>query len=638
MRRSPARTIAFLLVTALLAAALARSFGPLLRYRSITLTFESATTAPCVVSWSTPTGPDSGVRIPPGRTGATFPFPARAVHAILPHNTPAISAAQLHDHAPLGTRTTNLAVPANVTSPIQVPADVISEFIDWLATWAVIAGASLLARWWWKAPRREGPLPPARLVRASIVVIGLVYAILAFACPLYFCPDSMDYSVLSLQWLRTGSTDVFNTWRLPGYPLLIMAFIAAKSYWAWSLAHSLAGFCVAIISGRIASHLVGGLGTGLTILLVGFNPIVLLWSRYAMPEIWAMLLCTIIAWLTLSIPREGLFARRAACWALIGLLAGASCYLRADLQVLLVLVPLAPLLGATPAAPRSQTIACSLAALLAGAATIAPWVARTRRLTGETSLVVGSGFSRAQAAWSGGLIDPDQPCFSDLQLDSLRAGPASLGPFEFLAIIDRSSLAGTSTDRHPWVAQNLRDDAVVAESVARRPDLAWRLRLKATASLLGVPIHSPGFAENAWWAGALTASANTRADNFWNSPEDYGHLPLADSHAIFDFAHRDTSAWNASIGPSVFRGLVRILPWARLLLTPAMLAWLVIPQLQARRDAGLMLLIGLAHATAIGVLLFTGIDRYQSPFEPWFVIAPVSLAATIARRLASSRT
>ncbi|MCC6949954.1 MAG: hypothetical protein IT433_00765 [Phycisphaerales bacterium] len=471
------------------------------------------------------------------------------------------------------------------------------------------------------APTRPDERAPAWPGIVAVFVAALVHGKWALTSPIIFCPDSMDYAVRAMELAEHGDFRTFDALRTPGFGVVIAALTAAHMPLATSLGvlHTLVAACIAWAVAELAGSMLGpgrpaGMFALAAALAATLDPVMLLWSRHAMPEMLAAGLTTLAVWAAWRAKGRWVW------WAVLcGAFAAGAAYMRGNLQVVVALCPCLVFLVVVRAGGRRRALAASGLCVLCAVLIIAPWVLRNARTYGVAALAIGTHYARVLNAADAGELDLNQSAaFGRDQAAAL----SSMGPhsgFEVIRQVDGARLAAGAggNSQHPWVASEGRLRIIADESAARWPDRRWRAAARGAGSLSGLwPLSDPGFREHEWWGSAWRTPGRT---NFWNRPGDYVHLDAALTQRVYDqnvapVQHQlSDSAWSALGG---WR-------WARVALALASLvacASFCGARLWAQ---ALMCLLPWTHAIALAALTGTGIDRYQAPLVPLGTLAGV---------------
>lgn len=471
------------------------------------------------------------------------------------------------------------------------------------------------------ATTRRGEQAPAWPGIVAVLAAALVHGQWALSSPVIFCPDSMDYAVRALELAQHGDFRTFDALRTPGFSVVLAAFAAAHLPLAIALGvlHTLVAACIAWAIADLAGSMLGpgrfaGVFALAAALAAALDPVVLLWSRHAMPEMLAAGLTTLAVW---AACRAG---GRWVWWAMLcGALAAGAAYMRGNLQVVVAVCPCLVFLMVARAGGPRRALAASGLCLLSAVLLIAPWTWRNARIYGVPALAIGTQYARVLNAADAGVLDLNQS--AAFERDQ-AAGPAATNArsgFEVIRLVNGSRLAarGAGGSRHPWVVSEGRLRIIAHESAERWPDRRWRAAARGAVSLSGLwPLSDPGFREHEWWGSAWRTPGRT---NFWNRPGDYSHLDAALTQGVYDqnaapVSHQLSASTWAAIG---------LWKWVRVAIALASLvacASFCRARLWAR---ALMCLLPWGHALALAALTGTGIDRYQAPLVPLGALAGV---------------
>lgn len=484
-------------------------------------------------------------------------------------------------------------------------------------------------------PASSRPAPwPALL---AVLIAAVAHGEWALKSPLIFCPDSMDYAVRALELVQRGDFHTFDALRTPGFSVVLAGLSALHLPLAPALGvlHTLVAaviaWVIADIAGRVlgAGRVAGGfaLAAGVAATL---DPVVLLWSRHAMPEMLATGAATLAVWAAFRAGRHWVW------WAILsGVLAAVAAYTRGNLQVVVALCPIIVLLAVARCCGPGRALAAAALCLASALALLAPWSLRNARTFGVPALAVGSQYARVLSASDAGILDLNQSAAFDRAAAARLASTPSPSGFEVIRLVDRSRLAARGGASHPWIASERRLQIIADESARRWPDRHWRAVLRGALNLAGLwPMSDPGFREHEWWGSAWRSGDRT---NFWNPPEDYGHLTPDLTRRVHD---QNVLPINFRISDAAWEALRRW-KWVQVglaLLSLVACAWLW----HARRWAeAAIFMLPWVHAIALAVLTGTGIDRYQVPLFPLATLAGVFGLWCLLRsvmRLARSQT
>jgi hypothetical protein len=480
---------------------------------------------------------------------------------------------------------------------------------------------------------------------AAIIAVVLVHAYLAIRAPMLFCLDSMDYAVNALAFNEKPAAILhLHPWRMPGYSIFLMPFLRFVTHYSALLgwAQALLAVLSAWMASRITLVFLSRPWAALTILLVGLDPVLLVWTRHAMPELLCTFLVTLIA---LILVQQRVWRDVPAYWAALaavglGILIGALCYVRGNYQILVVFAPLA--VAAWPLAQKNPRRAFLLGLLLfaTAAACLAPAIVYNYRENKRAEFMVGTGYTQALSLLEARALDRNQAgAFSFDQWQDARTPPNdSPGSLEFLAKLraqKEGPLSEQTSDLPQWTSQDRRGAAVARESMARHPMERLEHSGRAMARLVGLWDPAAG-SENDFWSIPLRRA---QGENLTQPqpPANYRDLTQSKVEDIYDRTAVSTLPWvksgEAAAFDGVFRGAAAVKPlWAALFLLGVLVAL-------ARREWCLLLLgvVPLAHAAALSFVLLDGIDRYQAPLYPLMSVVACYGLAAVAGSIRGSR-
>lgn len=519
----------------------------------------------------------------------------------------------------------------------RMPALTIAQVLDIAAAYVLLLALGLIA--WlvvmigdgrtWYTPQR-----------AALALVVVVHAWLAICAPMLYCPDSMDYAVNAKVLAKTRSFDHFNGWRLPGYSMFLVPFVAGlhKYNLGLGIVQAILGVLTAWLAGRTVGQFLSGAWAALALLVVGLDPVLLAYERMAMPECLTAFLGMLAAWLAL---RETWWAgpnRLRVCAGAVGLglLLGAACYVRGNMQLLALALPCAVVapLFASGAWRRGVVVGGVMLAVAAGCVT--PWVMKNAQRHGRAQFVVGSGFTRAQSLVEAGLLDANQS--GVFQHDKAAEVVSNLenrtqgweGFMRELRRTDGTPVAARTSNLESWAQLDARAQEAADESVARNPAARWGHALRATGNLLGVwPADKPGSDENAYWSEPLRRWSE-QGLNHRVPPEAYGHLKLTHTRDIYERTLERTEHWIRTDQADAFNRLWTFGEVARPVWAVLMFAGVI--GALGRRRWGLLIVgaVVVGHALFLGGVLHTIIDRYQAPLYPIMSVLAVYGLACLA--------
>lgn len=476
---------------------------------------------------------------------------------------------------------------------------------------------------------------PGVVLVVSAVFVAAVQILMAASGPTMFCPDSMDYAVSALEFAERGSLEQIGVWRVPGYTVFLVPFLKQWGVASLPIVQGVLIACAAFGAGWCVRWIRGGEMPVVVVLLIGLDPLGVLWARHAMPEAVSGVVITlaVVCGLLASACRSW---RALVLWAVsAGVLGAAACYLRPNAQVVVVVLPVLVACAAWRSVGWKHALVGAGTMWLVSAVLIAPWVLRTHGRTGHYAMTVGTPFQRVQGMWSGGVLEVNQSRqWSEAQVrQQQELMQRAAGPFEFLAMVESMQHTPNEVLTDAWAERNRRIAIVIGETERRSADRLWLHRLRAWANVTGaVPQTVDSFAEHAWWARPLLGDGGPSGGNFWNLPEHYGHLDAARTREVFERGHDAGAMWSRAWVGRLFGWMWKAGEFAR-----PWFAWVLALGMMWRLWRGEWMrvipgVVFVGHAAAVAVLLDCGIDRYQAPFWP---IAFLGVALVLPGRFGS---
>ncbi len=247
----------------------------------------------------------------------------------------------------------------------------------------------------------------------AIIVVLVVHVWLALRSPLLFCPDSMDYAVNALRFIEKPVTVLhLNPWRMPGYSIFLIPFLRVATHYSMLLgcAQGVLAVLTALMASRITRAYLSRPWGALTILLVGLDPVLAVWTRHAMPEVLCAFLATLIGWILVQ---RDLWARSPLYWSIpaavgVGILGAALCYVRGNYQVLVALAPFAVGAWAWASGQSRRGLILGFLAFASAAGCLVPAIMYNYREYKRAEFVVGSGYTQANSLLEARALDRNQ--------------------------------------------------------------------------------------------------------------------------------------------------------------------------------------------------------------------------------------
>ncbi len=460
----------------------------------------------------------------------------------------------------------------------------------------------------------------------AILAVVLVRAWMVVWAPLLYCPDSMDYMLGAIRFAEHGTLDRFNALRVPGYAVLLGAVWTLEGDFNLKLGivQAMMGVATAVLAWDMSRRVLPRAWAVLVLLLVGLCPGLLTWERFAMSEAPSAFLMVLGLWLVarrggwdLAGDRRRLGGALAYA-ALVGVVCTGAIYVRANLQLLLIVLPALAAAECWRRWGAVRALLIGAVLLAAGVGTLAPRLLKNRAETGRAAVIPAEGWMVGLLSWRTHALDENQTVAFDYPTwERLhRARAQGLGDYGFASeyIVPASSIP-VRADVPPYLVANDRLDYLVRESFPRQPERRLRGAGDALVSLLGVrPWADPGNVhEHDFWSRPLRNRQEPGQKNYWN-PGDLDGTPevrVLRDRTLRDIpasAVRHAVAFDAAFNfdyqlARPFLALLMLLgscvaAWKRqpLVLAAAALAW--------------------GNTIALAWLIQCGIDRYAIPFEP----------------------
>ena len=455
---------------------------------------------------------------------------------------------------------------------------------------------------------------------AALLAVIAVRVWLAYWSPIMATSDSLEYTLKAecllgqVDSLPAEQGDFLDYFRLPGYAAILAPFVAALRHFgpAVGVFQALLGVAMAWMVRGMLRPFLRRPWPAIAMLVVGLDPTLLTYERYLLTECVTAFVVTAAAWMVVR-----LAVRRADSlwwglrWAgVLGLTCGLGPYVRGNLQLLVLLAPVAVLCTGWRR-DRGRAVVEASTALLVSLACIVPWMLRTEHKYG----VFGFGLGKAGAAFVNGeyydITDLNQTAVFAHDGWQRDGGPvATVRKIWALPLVDAAEAPSVPIAQETVVAD------ILEESRRRHPDTQlWGIWNALVAQLDAPPDAT---AENNWYARRLSGARR-------KEELDATHTNLTNRHhvdgvwsAIRERVEVDMSHVADSRHAGIFKGLVR--GWEYYKVRRLLSLLLIIGTVLALRARCLPVagvgLIALANALAFAVLLTSAIDRYSAPFYP----------------------
>lgn len=488
--------------------------------------------------------------------------------------------------------------------------------------------------------RNWGPI----LDGAAAALVIIAHLGMAYWAPFLLTNDSIDYVGDAAALVDTGSLAHFGFYRTPGYSVFIAPFLLLFRDFATALGYAQAvlGILTAYFVYRILREVLPRPWPALGMLLIGLDPVLLTYERYALSESPATFCVALAAWLlvwqTVQHRITVLSAGRILFAALaMGVVCGLAVYLRPNLQILILFIPLFLVWSCWRVGVRGRVLAQGALTLAIAVACVAPWFVRNRAPAGRPQLTFGAQANRLGGLWNFDAADINQTGVISYDLWKELRQKQAMGNLSVYDVVP-AIVGSPALYRQPTLAEAAQweqtYDRTAREAVAREPGKALRAMGIALASQLGLwpRFEHPSAAENMAWSAPLRGEPGLGPTNFPAVRAEHWH-----STRISALAHRSERSIayvRDSNAARWFNELFWAYRQARPVLAVLFLAGLALALAARVRPLAAIGLLALGNALALAVLVFSPIDRYSAPFQPLIVV----LAIYGASRLVSGWT
>ena len=492
--------------------------------------------------------------------------------------------------------------------------------------------------------RRGGVLGVPYEVVAGVVVIT-VHLGMANWAPRLLAPDSVDYVGDAATLVEDGTFSHFGSYRVPGYSVFIAPFLAlfdqfaAALGWGQAILGILTAFCVCGILRPFVPRPWAAVG----MLLVGLDPVLLTYERYALTECLTTFCVALAGWLLVrqcvrnlrAVPSVGSIILGGL---ILGVVCGLSAYVRPNLQMLIVMIPPLLVLGCWRVGVRWRAGAQAAIILVVAVACVTPWILRNKARFGQAQLALGTQANRLAGIWNFRIMDVNQTAlFSCDDWQALRARQASgrLSVYKAAPAIADSSRIDKPESLNGNAAREVVYRRALEEATARRPLKTLRGVGVALAVQLGLwtKFKHSNTAEDVHWSAPLRGEVVPGKTNFLFVPEEADHWHRERMIELARRSRINIEYLRSSQAARWFNELFWTFRFTRPLLAVLFLVGLGFALFNRAYPIAGIGLIALAHAVAMAVLVLSMIDRYGAPFKP--LMAAVVVYALF--RLASGR-
>lgn len=456
--------------------------------------------------------------------------------------------------------------------------------------------------------------------------------------PVVFTKDGVAYLDIAQALAEGGGLAALDPIRPAGIGFILTPFVGIDAPLRWTVGTLNVVLSLAVVwcAWRIARVAAGAAVAIAAIVLVGLDPFLLGFGRTIGTEVPAAACACGAAWLVACSPWGRRGWSDAARAAGLGVLIGCAALLRANLQVLLVLMPIcAAWLVAMRSARGSlstRTFPIGLArgaavgglALIVGVACALPVVLHNGRSHGGYALSLFGNTTKFTSLLQTGVVEPSDAGPMDAESyvavrDGI-AGNSIAFRYQMLTLAG----AGEGMAEVERVAGE-----VVMRTTRRDPGGVAGTALAALGVQLGiVPAERVMRTSHSWTvlrplAGELWRGTPT---NFMD--EQRARTRLGD--AVVDANLRSLRDWRQGVTTDVYAGLWHGWSVVRPVVGVLALVGGVCLLVRGREGPALVLGVAVAHACALALVAYTPIERYQFPV--WPIVVAASVACFAARR------
>ena len=474
---------------------------------------------------------------------------------------------------------------------------------------------------------------------AGAAVIAAHVGMAAWA-PFLLTSDSFDYLGDAAVLVETRSFSHWGYYRTPGYSVFAAPFLVLFRDFATALgyAQGVLGILTAYFAYRIARTFLPWPWPALALLLVGLDPVLLTYERYALSECLTTFCVTLAAWLLVwqaacyrtAAPRGGAVLLAAL---IIGIVCGAAAYVRPNLLMLTVLLPLFLVWVCWRGGVRGRVLMQAGLTLVIALACITPWLLRNRSPAGDTALAFGAQANRLGGLWNFDAADINQTAMLSYERwQELRnePGAARRSVYEVMpALVGCPVLwrPPTLAEAEQWEQAY---GQLAREAVARHPRRTVRAMGIALASQLGLwpKFDHPSAAENEAWSSLVRGGAGLGPTNFPPMPAEHWHA--ARIGTLAERSGRDITYLQRSTTARWFDELFRTWRQARPFIALLFLAGLMLALGARVYPLAAIGLLALGNALALAALVFSPIDRYSAPFLPLVGVVAIYTLSRLA--------
>lgn len=497
-----------------------------------------------------------------------------------------------------------------------------------------------LAAWAWL---RRSPRGVQACVAGLLVCVNLAWA---WFIPIMVTSDGADY----LDGAAGLAFDPHTLDRVPVYKAPGLMFVLAVAMrlgrdflLAFAFLHALTALFTCFFMYRLLRDRLGTAWGLAGALAVGLHPVLLTYQSYLLRECISAMLYTGIGFLLIAFAREARVGGKRA-WALavgLGVACGLAAYVRENMQMLLILAPLA---AAWASAGSIRVRAGYAAAVLTTAfLMLLPYLHVRAWPHGATGVVVGkTHFNRALNLWTNKVHDGNDTAFlSREQWLDLQGAAAQGGvqDFDFIRRLNVGEPLRARTpelqllDLKPLVAEPILKQ-VSDEAAARRPLAQLGSSLRAFANQLGLwNFYSPPDAASAeWFSKALRGRPIEHSTNYHISRAWLENHPRFEGNRerLLDMFDRSTRSMEWKLNPT--QSFFNEWFWLVHALRPAVAVLFLVGVWRAikrnERALAAMGLMAILMMAAAAIVVAPSPDRFSAPFIPTFLLLAFYAIAT----------
>ncbi len=353
---------------------------------------------------------------------------------------------------------------------------------------------------------------PHTLVAGVIVAVGLFFCMHA-AC--FMTSDGIDYAD-GAEWLASrASVERVVPYKAPGLTFVLAGvMLVSRDYLAGFLwMQHAAGAMSALLAYLMLRGVVATRWALLAALAVGVHPVLVTYRCYLLRETLASVAVLGVAVAMVGLSRAATPRARWAWAVWLGAACAGGAYLRENLQLLLVLVPVAAALAMTGSWRERLGWAGVVAGV--GLLLVLPWAIRNESRYDSFALVTPKlHLNRALSGWVNGVVDGnDTGTLSEHAWRALEQARSAgkVGDYDYLSrILDAERAKKAAANETPELSYKDIERVTrrsIDNAVERRGPEALRASAASLVSQLGLwnLYRVEGASSNEWWSRPLRA-------------------------------------------------------------------------------------------------------------------------------------